>query len=218
MSCCSPAGYSAMFGPDLAAKDALRYRRKGLTATSARWIRDRLTAGGVEGRTVLEVGGGVGALQIELLEAGAAASTNVELVDSYEQPAAELLAERALGDRVDRQIADFAQEHARVPAADIVVLHRVLCCYPDADLMTSAACDHARERVAITIPRESWWTRGALATLNAWMRLRRIGFRAYVHPPGRIEGVAHRHGFRIDNRSRGVFWESTVLRRGGAER
>ena len=41
--------------------------------------------------TVLEVGGGVGAIQLELLRAGAAGTTNVELSAAYEPYAAELL-------------------------------------------------------------------------------------------------------------------------------
>jgi len=36
-----------------------------------------------------------------------------------------------------------------------VILHRVICCYPDGDTLTAAACSRARDRVAVTIPREA---------------------------------------------------------------
>jgi methyltransferase family protein len=212
MSCCNPSGYDSVFGTKFAERDARRFRRKGLPA-SARWLRDRLAAGGVEGRTVLEIGGGVGGLQIELLDAGATRSTNVELVDSYETPAESLLAERGLSDRVERRVGDFAQNDEGVPPADIVVMHRVLCCYPDADRLVTAACSHARDRIAITIPRRTWWTRAAMWAANAWMWLRRIAFRAYVHRPNDIERAARSHGFHVDQSARGVFWENTILLR-----
>jgi magnesium-protoporphyrin O-methyltransferase len=68
--CCTPHGYRQIFSEKSAHAAAKRYRKKGLDKTSRRIV-DLLLAHGVEGRTVLEVGGGVGAVQIELLRAGA---------------------------------------------------------------------------------------------------------------------------------------------------
>src|SRR6266704_373506 len=68
--CCTPKGYRWIFSERSARAEAKRYRRKGLDATSRR-IFDFVKKQGVEGRTVLEVGGGIGAIQIELLKAGA---------------------------------------------------------------------------------------------------------------------------------------------------
>jgi magnesium-protoporphyrin O-methyltransferase len=93
---------------------------------------------------VLEVGGGIGGLQIELLNAGAAHATNVEIIDSYEAAAGALIAKHGVGGQVERHIADFADfaEHPdETPAADIVIMHRVICCYPDPDALMAAACD-----------------------------------------------------------------------------
>ena len=131
---------------------------------------------------MLEVGGGIGSLQIELLEAGASHATNVEIIDSYEATARSLIAEHGLEARVERHIADYAQHPDHTPAADIVIMHRVICCYPDPDTLTSAACSRARDRVAITIPRETRWVKLGFRSMNAWLRLRRIAFRGYVHP------------------------------------
>jgi magnesium-protoporphyrin O-methyltransferase len=77
MNCCTPTGYRTIFGAKTVQRDARRYRRKGLTG-SAGWLRDALSEDGVSERSVLEVGGGIGSLQIELLEAGASHATNVE--------------------------------------------------------------------------------------------------------------------------------------------
>jgi magnesium-protoporphyrin O-methyltransferase len=167
----------------------------------------------VHGQSVLEVGAGVGGLTIELLRSGAARATNVEITDTYEGPAGDLIAGFGLEDRIDRVVADFAEHPEVAPAADVVVLHRVICCHPDGPGLTEAACAHARQRVAITLPRGSWWVRLGFAVMNGWLRLRRIPFTGYVHPPAQIAGLAHSLGFRTAHRERGLLWESVILRR-----
>lgn len=191
-------------------RDARRYRRKGLTG-SARWLLQVLGDDGVGDRSVLEVGGGIGSLQIELLEAGASHATNVEIIDSYEATARSLIAEHGLEARVERHIADYAQHPERSPAADIVIMHRVICCYPDPDKLTAAACARARDRVAITIPRATPWVKLGFWGMNAWLGLRRITFRGYVHPRGQILEVARSHGFHATHHQRGALWESLIL-------
>ena len=90
-SCCGAPGYRRVFGPRFARRLARRYRRRGLDRASRRVV-EFLAAQGVEGASVLEIGGGVGGIQLELLRRGAARTTNLELVDSYEAEAAELAA------------------------------------------------------------------------------------------------------------------------------
>ena len=197
----------------MAARDARRYRRAGLRG-SARWLRDALVERGVAGRTLLEVGGGVGAIQIDLLEAGAARTTNVEMIDTYEHEAERLIGERGLADRVERLVADFAARPEVAPDAEVVVLHRVICCYPDVEAMVAAACDHARQVVAITVPRERWWVRLAFSSMNGWLRVRRVAFRGYVHPHERILEAAAARGFGRERSDTGAVWESMILTRG----
>jgi hypothetical protein len=68
--CCTPKGYRTIFSEKSARSEGKRYRRKGLDKISRR-IAELVKRGGVEGRTVLEVGGGIGAIEIELVTAGA---------------------------------------------------------------------------------------------------------------------------------------------------
>ena len=66
--CCSATGYRWAFSEKRASREARRYERRGLDPTSRRIV-DPSTLQGVEGLSLLEVGGGVGAVQIELLKA-----------------------------------------------------------------------------------------------------------------------------------------------------
>src|SRR2546430_9259498 len=142
--CCTPKGYRRIFSEKSAQKRARRYRRKGLDGTSRRLLR-LLRQRSLEGRTLLEVGGGIGDLQIELLKAGLARAVSIELTPTYEATAAALLREAGFDDRVERRVIDFTEAASEIEAADIVVLNRVICCYPHMPKLARAAADHARE-------------------------------------------------------------------------
>ena len=129
-SCCNPRGCDRFFTPRFARRMATRYRKKGLDETARRMV-EFLELRGIEDATVLEIGGGVGEIQIELLKRGAARAVNLELSPAYEEEAKLLLREAALEDRAERRVHDIASDPEGVEAADIVVLHRVVCCYPD---------------------------------------------------------------------------------------
>ena len=212
MNCCSPSGYESIFGAKTAQRDARRDRRKGLADTAA-WLRDSLIAGGVGGTSVLEVGSGIGALQMELVGAGAGTATNLELVDSYEAAVHDLIAERGLEGQISRRIGDVVAEPALVPGADVVIMHRVICCYPDAERLVAEGCEHAYDRIAITIPRERWWLRLGFGAMNTFWRLRRVDFRSYVHPVATIIATARSHDFYVRAETFGPIWQSLVLQR-----
>jgi 2-polyprenyl-3-methyl-5-hydroxy-6-metoxy-1,4-benzoquinol methylase len=195
--------------------EANRYRRKGLDATSRRIV-ELAKAQGVKGRTVLEVGGGVGAVQIELLKAGASRATNVELIPTYEEVAAELLGEAGLADRVERKVMDFAHANGQVEGADIVIMNRVICCYPDAPRLAAAAADHARGLLVMSFPRGSWWMRLGLGIANFMLWATRREFHIFVHPPARIFATTEQHGLAPVLDQRGVLWTVAALRRPGS--
>ena len=209
-ACCVPTGYDEFFSEKQARRDARRYRKRGLDKTARRMV-EFLTARGFEDATVLDVGGGVGAIEIELLKAGAGRAVNVELSPSYEKEAAELLREAGLEERVERRIGDFARDG--IEPADVVVLHRVVCCYPDYEGLVGAAADQARRALVLSFPKETWLTRSAFVAFNLVQRLRRKDFRAYVHPVVGILGAAERRGLRPAFEHRGAFWQAAGLER-----
>src|SRR4051794_5286178 len=106
--CCDPRGCDAFFGSRFAGRMAARYRKRGLDRTSRRIV-DFLERRGVDGATVLEIGGGVGEIQLELLKRGAARAMNLELSPAYDDDARALLAEAGFGqERAERRLHDIA--------------------------------------------------------------------------------------------------------------
>lgn len=210
--CCESDGYGATFSDRFARRLARRYRRHGLNRTQRRLV-GFLAERGIEGATVLEIGGGVGDLHIELLRRGAASVTNLELSTSYEQQARELLERSGLNGRVDRRFVDIAAHPDQVEAADVVVLHRVVCCYPDYQRLLSSAGGHARRLLVYSHPPANPFTRFVIGCDNLVRRLRRNDFRAFVHPPEAMLQVVQREGLTVRYRHRGLSWAVVGLER-----
>jgi hypothetical protein len=208
--CCSPAGYRWAFSERRARREASRYERRGLDATSRRIV-ELLKTQGVEGLTLLEIGGGVGAIQIELLKAGVTRAVSVELTPTYEQAAGDLLRRYGLEDRVERKLMDFAEAGDQVAAADIVIMNRVICCYPDMPKLTAAAAAHTQRLLLLSFPKGTWWTRMCLAVANLVLRATRRGFQVFVHPPGAILATANGNGLAVMRNRAGVFWQVVAL-------
>src|SRR3989442_818750 len=211
-ACCVPDGYAQLFDEKNARSDARNYLKKGLDPTGQRMV-DEILRRGVAGASVLEVGGGIGALEIELLRAGAARATNVELVETYEEAAHDLLETLGLTARVDRTLLDFARDGDKVPPGDIVVLHRVICCYPDMESLVRASADHATRILAVSFPADRWWWRVGQLISRAWFRLRGCAFRLYLHNPRRILAIAEAAGLHAVVQRRGWVWQIAVLER-----
>ncbi len=174
---------------------------------------DFLAERGVVGASVLEIGGGVGELQVELLLAGASRVTNLELSTNYEEHAARVREQAGVAARVERRLLDIAREPDKVEGADVVVLHRVVCCYPDYERLLGAAGSKAGRLVVFSYPPYNLATRVTQwgANLRRWALRER--FRTFVHPPAAMVGVLEQAGFRTTYRWRGFGWFVVGLER-----
>lgn len=201
-----------MFNDRFARRMANRYRKKGLDKTARRMV-ELIAANGIDGATVLEVGGGVGEIQIELLKRGASRVTNLELSEAYEVQAQQLLTDAGLTDRVHRRIVDIAASPLEVEPADVVVLHRVVCCYPDYAKLLGAVADHARRQVVFSHPPRNLVSRVVIGAQNVMFRLRGGEFRVFAHPPAAMFGVLASSGMRPGTVDRTIAWHVSTAER-----
>ena len=212
MGCCNARGCDRLFNEKFARRMAKRYRKRGLDKTARRMV-EFLARAGLEGATVLEVGGGVGEIQIELLERGAARAVNLELSPGYDDEAYRLLEEHCLADRAERRLHDIAVEPEGIEPADVVVLHRVVCCYPDYERLLGAVAEHARQAVVFSYPPGNVLWRTWVAGANLAMRLLRREYRAFVHPPRAMLSVLEQRGFRATFARHSLVWQVAGLER-----
>jgi len=211
--CCDGRGCEDFFGGRFARRVASRYRKRGLDRTAARMVAF-LEEAGIESATVLEIGGGVGEIHLELLKRGAATAVNLELSPAYDAEAQRLRQDAGLeASRVDRRLHDIAAAPDLVEAADVVVLHRVVCCYPDYERLLGAASAHARRLLVFSHPRRNAFSRALIATENAVMRVRGKEFRAFAHPPAAMVDVCRAAGLSLAYAHRGAVWQVEGLSR-----
>ncbi len=209
MTCCSGcARYpdaERQFGPAIASRDLERYRRKGPDATSRSLLKavaDQLKSGD----SLLDIGAGVGVLDFELMANGVNAAMLVDASPAYLEAAQREAERRQLADRLQFASGDFTALAAGIASADVVTMHRVICCYPDYASLLKVAAKHSRRLVAFSYPRDRWYVRFWLAVQNLRRRMFGNGFRTFVHSPAVMEALVTDAGFRRVNRRFTPVW------------
>jgi hypothetical protein len=93
--------------------------------------------------------------------------------------------------------ADFVSVASELPAATLVTLDRVVCCYTSYESLLNAALSHAQRVLAPSYPRDVWYVREGVRLENAERRLTKNSFRTFVHPAGQMEKVIRSAGFGV---------------------
>jgi magnesium-protoporphyrin O-methyltransferase len=196
------------FTASKAAKE-LQVYRKGRLGPTTRLLRDGVTELGLNHGSLLDIGGGVGALTFELLERGMATAVIAEASIAYVTAAKEEAVRR--GHSVSATIVhgDLFELSNELPAANLVTLDRVVCCYPSYEAMLEEAIRHAKRGVALSYPRDRWLVRAAMWLENA-KHARTSGFRTFVHPPLQMQQVIERAGFELARRRTTAIWATDV--------
>jgi magnesium-protoporphyrin O-methyltransferase len=196
-----------------AASELRKYREKG-PIPSTKALIDALVAEGMEGSTVLDIGGGIGAIQHELLAAGAAHVTSVDASASYLEAAREEASRRGVEDRVTYRHGDFVEVAESVAPADIVTLDRVVNVYPDWRRLVELSAAHAQRLYGIVCPRNTPIVRFVILVMNLILGLTRKPVRAAIRPADEIERIARENGLTPHAaKDVGPAWQVLVYRR-----
>jgi 16S rRNA G966 N2-methylase RsmD len=212
VSCCSTAGLEQQFNARLAAGELRRYRRRGPGPTTRRLLqglRTNLPAGA----TLLDIGGGIGAIHHELLDRGVTRAWEVEPSAAFLRAAEDEALRRGHAGRIEFIHSDVRGAAAQVPEADVVTLDRVVCCDPDYEHLLRLSLAKARRLFAYSHPRDRWSVRTVIAAQNALRRLRRTSFRVFVHPPTRMEALIRACGFVPVFAAQSLVWQVGVYAR-----
>lgn len=216
MVCPQCLGLEQEFNSDVARRELRRYRRRGPDRTT-RILIEQIRRRGVDGQTLIDIGGGVGAIQHALLQGGALRASSVDVSSAYHAAAEEEAQRRGMADRIDRVHGDFLAVAGQVPTADVVTLDRVLCCYPDVEGLVQVSAAHARRLYGVVYPRDAWWLRPAFSAANFLLRLRGSSFRIFLHPTEVVESSLARYGLaRVFHRMVGM-WQVVLFARPLAE-
>jgi len=212
MSCCHCQVADNKFGEKTARADLARYRKLGPNATTRGLIR-AFKDQPIAAATLLDVGSGIGVLTHELLKGPVASSILVDESSSYQSAARALAAEHGTAERCTFFQGDFVDVQPTLPAADLVALDRVVCCYPEVARLLGAVADTGAMWCGLSYPRDRWYIKAVVAAMNASLWLRRMDFRVFVHPEQRIWGLLENEGFRVHMESGTFVWKIVLLER-----
>ncbi len=189
-----------------------RYRRHG-PAEQTRELLKAVRSRDLHGATLLDIGGGIGVIHHELLENNVAQATHVDTSSAYLHAAESEAARRGHVERVKFIQADFTDVASGLPPADIVTLDRVVCCYPDFRALLTAAASRCNEVLAMTYPREKWYTRLAIRLVDGIQSLRRDPFRVFVHPVAQMDAMLAGAGMHRVSLKKLFVWEIALYAR-----
>ncbi len=189
-----------------------RFERRGLEP-SQRHLVAGLDRVGAQGASLLEIGAGVGYLHQMLLERGADSAVGIDLAPEMVAQAEDRARAHGLAARTRYLCGDFLELADAVAEADVTILDKVICCYPDADGLVHASLARTRRVYALTYPRDRGFVRFAVTAASLALRLVRSDFRPYVHDPDRVVQWITGAGFvkRYENRT--PVWLTQVFER-----
>ncbi|HEY5984082.1 MAG TPA: class I SAM-dependent methyltransferase [Anaerolineales bacterium] len=165
--------------------------------------------------SLIDVGGGIGAVHHELLQDVARTAVHVDASSAYLNAAREETERLGHGDRVTFIHADFTDVAHDLPPADIVTMDRVVCCYPDFRALLQAAANKADRALVMSYPRESWYVRVGFGIVGAFQRMRRDAFGPFLHPVDEMHGLLQGLGLTRLCVRRLFIWEIALYSRDG---
>jgi hypothetical protein len=202
-----------VFSNSWAQTELKQYRKKG-AAKATRLMLNVLKEAGISGKSLLDIGGGIGAIQHELMKAGAGHSTDVDASTAYLQIAKSEAEKLGYVDKAQYVHGDFVQIAPDIEAADIVTLDRVVCCYPDMRALVDLSSQRAKQFYALVYPRDNIILRLGIHVVNFFaFKLWGSSFRNYIHATDDVEAIIQRNGLeRIFHSTAGI-WQIFVYKR-----
>jgi magnesium-protoporphyrin O-methyltransferase len=210
-SCCAfGSAADQHFNEERVAQELEQYRRKGPGATT-RGLRDGLVAAGFRQGTLLDIGGGLGILSLELLDVGFGRAIVVDASSAYLAAASQEAARCGRSAVTAFVRGDFLTVVSQLAPASVVTLDRVVCCYPSHESLLAQALALAERAFAFSYPRARWHVRIGMWLENALRRWRGNPFRTFVHPPAEMVRLIEGAGFTLASRRRTLSWSSDVF-------
>lgn len=212
MTCAHCCDTSKFFDDKTARKEFKRYNKKGTTGTT-RAILKSLSNIPKKDKTLLDIGGGIGAIQWEFLKQGARHTTDIDAAAGYIQLARSIAKEYDYEDKTTFLQGDFNDMADELPAYDFVTLDRVVCCYPDYELILKNSTAKTREYIALSYPISNFISKALNKIIRLYFFFKKSAFRTYIHPDKKMEELIIAEGFHLVHKSMKFPWNIRVFKR-----
>lgn len=214
-SCCTPsvsANGTNKFFSRWSKTYAKQFRKKGLAKEQKRLL-EGIRKVPVTGKRLLDIGCGVGALHLTLLQEGAAEAVGVDLAEGMIENARQFARDKGLAEKTTYIVGDFVQVSDTVLEADITLLDKVVCCYENLDALLEKSTSRTRSVYALTYPNENLLVKLLFQAHIAFSKLIRMQFRPFWHDWSTMRAWVADRGFRLIYEDSTFFWRVLVYQR-----
>jgi hypothetical protein len=202
-----------VFGSKLAESELANYRKKGARKTT-RILLDSLKQAGIAELSLLDIGGGVGAIPHELIPAGLGQAIDVDASSAYIRVSQEEAKARGHAEKMQYLHGDFVTLAPKIEPADIVTLDRVVCCYPDVKALVDLSAERAKQFYALVYPRDNAVFRALMPLVNLLaFRIWGSAFRIYMHESQKIDAQIRAKGLNLLQHRKAGLWQVFVYQR-----
>ena len=209
MDCCQTQNYNGFFDRKIAEKELKNYQKKGPDKTTKVLI-DVLKSLGMEGLTLLDIGGGIGVIQHELLKDGIVSAVSVDASKAYIEVSKEEAERNGNADRITFYCGNFVELAFKFPKSDIVTLDRVICCYPDMWSLVGLSSQLVKKYYGLVYPRDTWWVKKGVSFANFFLWILHKNFRTFVHPTQEVDQLIPRFGFVQRFYHKTLIWQIVI--------
>lgn len=216
-SCCSPgspcSGTNAFF-TRWSRYYARRFRSGGLEPVQKHLL-DGIGTEPVAGRTVLDIGCGVGSLHLTLLQRGAASSVGIDLSEGMLSEARVFADKLGMTNRTEYINGDFTALAPSVPESDITILDKVVCCYEDLRSLVISSTGKTRHLYALSHPKENILMKSLFRGHTMLARMFGWSFHPFWHDWADMKSLIDAQGFSLTYERSTLAWQVLVFRRSG---
>ena len=198
--CC---GADLLFDEKTAKKQYKNYLKKGPSTVTKKLI-DQLSTQNT-GKTLLDIGGGIGALQWWFLNNKGYSTIGVDASSGYIALATEHAAKHGFEHKTTYIKGDFTEVAPALPEVDTLTLDKVICCYPNFKNILESASQKANV-IALSYPMDGIIASAFRGLGVLYMKVKKNPFRPYVHKVSEVRSTMKNLGYKRTNHNLSFPW------------
>jgi magnesium-protoporphyrin O-methyltransferase len=212
MTCGHCCGADQLFDLKGAQKEMKKYRKKG-PGKSTKTLIETLFSRNTENKTLLDVGGGIGALQWYFLENGGLYTKGVDASRGYLHVAGQYAKEKGWKEQTSFLFGDLVNHAKNLTAYDFVTLDKVICCYPDYEALLTSSLEKCTGTIGVVYPLGGLLPKLLIQFNRLYFYITKNPFRTYIHSPKAIREFINSHGFTMVSKKISFPWHVQVYQR-----
>jgi 2-polyprenyl-3-methyl-5-hydroxy-6-metoxy-1,4-benzoquinol methylase len=191
---------------------ARRFGKKGLERAQ-QYLIEGVRRMPISAKEVLDIGCGVGALHLTLLNQGAARSLGVEMSEGMIAEAKRLASESGVEERTQYIVGDFVELADSLAESDITLLDKVVCCYERLDDLIEKSTARTKSIYALSHPKDNALMKTVFRTQILLARFLGWSFHPFWHDWVEMKNLIASRGFQLLYENSTIAWQVLVFQR-----